>query len=119
MQGTCSANVKYTECVRTTSLKLQSEDKTLWKSRSKSRTHVALVTAEKGSYSTFILISCTLRGSNPGGGKIFRNCPDRLWDTPSLLYSGYRLSFAWLKRPGRGVNQQPSSSAEVKERVEL
>jgi len=28
-------------------------------------------------------------------------------------------SFPGVKRPGRGVNHQPSSSTEVKERVEL
>jgi len=28
-------------------------------------------------------------GSNPGGGEIFRTCPDRPWVTPSLLYNGY------------------------------
>jgi hypothetical protein len=31
----------------------------------------------------------TVRGSNPGGGEIFRTCPDRLWGPPSLLYNGY------------------------------
>ena len=30
-----------------------------------------------------------------------------------------RVSFPGLKRPGRGVNHPPSSSAEIKERVEL
>ena len=30
-------------------------------------------------------------GSNPRGGKIFRNRPDRPWGTPSLLYNGYRV----------------------------
>jgi len=24
-------------------------------------------------------------------GKIFRTCPDRPWDPPSLLYNGYRV----------------------------
>jgi len=27
----------------------------------------------------------TVRGSNPGGGEIFRTRPDRTWDLPSLL----------------------------------
>jgi hypothetical protein len=61
----------------------------------------------------------TVRGSNPGGGEIFRTRPDRLWGPPSLLYNGYRLSFPGVKRPGRGVNHPPPSSAEVKGRVEL
>ena len=28
-------------------------------------------------------------GSNQGGGEIFRNCPDRSWGPPILLYNGY------------------------------
>jgi len=31
----------------------------------------------------------------------------------------YRVSFPGVKRPGRGVDHPPLSSAEVKERVEL
>jgi hypothetical protein len=38
---------------------------------------------------------------------------------PSLLYNIYRVSFLRAKRPERGVNHIPPSSAEVKERVEL
>jgi len=30
-----------------------------------------------------------VRGSNAGGGEIFRIRPDRPWGPPSLLYSGY------------------------------
>ena len=33
----------------------------------------------------------TVRGSNPGGGKIFRTRPDLPWGPPSLLYNGYRV----------------------------
>jgi hypothetical protein len=33
----------------------------------------------------------TVRGSNPGGGEIFRTSPDRPWGPPSLLYNGYRV----------------------------
>ena len=61
----------------------------------------------------------TVLGSNPGGGDIFRTRPDRPQGPPSLLYNGYRVSFPGVKRPERGVNDPPSSSAEVKERVEL
>jgi hypothetical protein len=43
----------------------------------------------------------------------------RPWGPPSLLYNGYRVSFPRVKRPGRGFDHPPSSSAEVKERVEL
>jgi hypothetical protein len=61
----------------------------------------------------------TVRGSNPGGGKIFRSRPERPWGPPSLLYNGYRVSFPGVKRPGRGVDHSPPSSDRVKERVEL
>ena len=54
-----------------------------------------------------------------GGGKLLGTPPARLWAQPSLLHNGYRFSFPGVKRPGRGVNHPPSSSAEVKERVEL
>jgi hypothetical protein len=37
----------------------------------------------------------------------------------SLLHNGYRVSLPGLKRPGRAVNHQPQSRAEVKERVQL
>ena len=47
----------------------------------------------------------TVRGSNPGGGEIFRNCPDRPRGPPSLLYKGY-LSFPGVKS-GRGVSLTP------------
>jgi len=33
-------------------------------------------------------------------GKIFRTRPDRPWGLPSLLYSGYRVCFAGVKRQG-------------------
>ena len=36
----------------------------------------------------------------------------------SLLYNGYRV-FPGVKRPRRGVDRQPPSSAEVKEKVDL
>jgi hypothetical protein len=41
------------------------------------------------------------------------------WGPPSLLRKGYRVSFPGVKRPGRGGDHPPSSSARVKERVEL
>jgi hypothetical protein len=40
-----------------------------------------------------------VRGSNPGGGEIFRTYPDRPWDPPSLLYNGYRV-FPGVKAAG-------------------
>jgi hypothetical protein len=61
----------------------------------------------------------TVRGSNPGGSEIFRTRPDRPWGQPSLLYNGYGVHSRGVKRPGRGVDHPPSSSTEVKERVEI
>ena len=78
------------------------------------------------NFTTTKIISCssplatgwTVRGSNLGGGEIFRSRPDRLWGPPSLLYNGYRVfqggkaAVAWRWPP-------TPSSAQVKERVEL
>ena len=60
----------------------------------------------------------TVRGSNPGGGKIFRICPDQPWGPSSLPYNGYRV-FPGSKAAGAWRWQPTLSSAEVKERVEL
>jgi hypothetical protein len=65
--------------------------------------------------------SDSLRGGRSGdripvGGEIFLTRPDRPWGQPNLLYTG---SFPGVKRPGRGADHPPLSSAEVKERVEL
>ena len=50
------------------------------------------------------------------GSEIFRIRPHRPWGPPSLLY---RVSFPRAKRPNRGVDHPPPSSAEVKKRVKL
>jgi hypothetical protein len=55
----------------------------------------------------------TVRGSNSGGGEIFRTCPDRPWGPPSHLYNGYRVFPGGRKRPGRDADPSPPSSAEV------
>ena len=52
-------------------------------------------------------------------GEIFSTRSNWSWWPLSLLHSEYRVSNPGLKRPGRGVNHPPLSSAEVKERVEL
>ena len=44
-----------------------------------------------------------VRGSNSGGGEIFRACPDQPWDPPSLLYNAYRVFPGSKVGPGRGV----------------
>jgi hypothetical protein len=72
------------------------------------------------AYSVLLLATgWTVRGSNPSGGEIFRTRPDRPWGQPSLLYNGYRVFFPGVKRPRRGAEHPPPSSAEVKERVQL
>ena len=49
----------------------------------------------------------TVRGSNPGGGEIFRTCPDRPWGPPSLLHNGYRVFPGVKERLGRDANPSP------------
>ena len=61
----------------------------------------------------------TVLGSNPGGGEIFRTCPDRPWDPPSLLHSGYRGFPGGKERPGRDADPSQPSSVVGHERVEL
>ena len=66
-----------------------------------------------------MLLKIKVRGSNPGGGEVFRTRPYRPWGPPSLLYGGYRVCFLEVKRLGPGVNHLLPSSAEVKGRVDL
>ena len=47
----------------------------------------------------------TVRGSNPGGGEVFRTCPDWPWEPPCLLYNRYR--FFPGGKSGRGVTLTP------------
>jgi len=54
-----------------------------------------------------------VRGLNPGGGEIFRACPDRPWGPPSLLYNGYRVFPGGKERPGRDADPTPLSSTVV------
>jgi len=61
----------------------------------------------------------TVRGSNPVWGEIFRTCPDRSWNPPSLLYNGYRVFPEGKERPGRDADPSPPSSAVGHEIVEL
>jgi len=44
---------------------------------------------------------------NAGAGEIFRTCPDRPWDSPSLLYYGYRVFPGSKERPGRDNDPSP------------
>jgi hypothetical protein len=54
----------------------------------------------------------------PDGCDIPRIRPDPPWGPPNILCNRYRI-FPGVNQLGRGVNNAPSSSAEVKERVEL
>jgi len=60
-----------------------------------------------------------VRGSNPGGGEIFRTCPDRPWGPPSLLCNGYWVFPGGKEQPGRDADPSPPSSAVGHKRVEL
>jgi len=55
----------------------------------------------------------TVQESNPGGGEIFRICPDWPWGLPSLVYNAY-----WVlpERKAAGAWRSPTtpSTAEVK-----
>ena len=55
----------------------------------------------------------TVLGSNPGGGEIFRTCPDRPWGPLNLLYNRYRVFPGVKERPGREADSSPHSSAVV------
>jgi len=59
-----------------------------------------------------------VQGSKHGGADIFRDSPDRPCSPPALIkwVPGIVLG---VKRPGCGVNHPPTSSAEVKEGVNL
>jgi hypothetical protein len=43
------------------------------------------------TYGSRLATDWTARGSNPGGGEIFRTRPNQPWGAPSLLYNGYRI----------------------------
>ena len=60
----------------------------------------------------------TVRGSNPVGGEIFRTVQTGPETHPASCTMGTG-SLLGVKRPGRGVDHPPPSSAEVKDRVEL
>ena len=54
------------------------------------------------------------RGSNPGGGEIFRTCPDRPWEAPNFLYNGYQVFPGRKLRPRRDADPSPPSSTVIK-----
>jgi hypothetical protein len=83
------------------------------------------------AFSAIILVFLVGRGSSVGIATRYeldgpgiefrwgRDFPDRPWGPPSFLFNGRRVSAPAVKRPGRGVDHPPPSSAEVQERVEL
>jgi len=56
---------------------------------------------------------CSVRGSNPGVGEIFRTRPARPWGPPSLPYKGYRV----ISGGNADVQHLSPSSAEVKNSI--
>jgi len=58
-------------------------------------------------------MSWKVRGLNPGGGEIFRTCPDRPWGPPSLLYNVYGVFPEGKEQPGRDADPSLLSSAVV------
>jgi hypothetical protein len=55
-----------------------------------------------------------VRGSNPGGGDIFRTRPDRPWGPPSLLHNRYQVSFPGVEWLGCGVDHLPHLAQSLK-----
>ena len=49
-------------------------------------------------------VTLMVRGSNPGGGEIFRTCPNRSSGSPILLYNGHRVFPRGKERPGRDAD---------------
>jgi hypothetical protein len=54
----------------------------------------------------------TVRGSNPGGSEFFAHVQTGLGTHPATCTMGTG-SFPGVKRPGRGADHPPPSSAEV------
>ena len=53
-------------------------------------------------------------GIEPRWGEIFRTRPDWSWGPPTLQYSGYRVAFLGVKRPGRDVYHPPHLAPKLK-----
>jgi len=62
---------------------------------------LCLVTNSAFVWITSFSVGRTVRGSNPGRDRVFfspSERPDRLWGTPSFLFSPYRRSLPGVKR---------------------
>ena len=73
---------------------------------------IIVIGCRDGSVST----ATRYRGSNPGVGEGRFSVPVKTDPASFTMGTG---GFPGLKRPGRGVDHPPPSSAEVKERIEL
>jgi len=72
-----------------------------------------------GDLSQRLATGWTVLGSNPGGGEIFRTCPDRPRSPRSLLYKGYRVFPRGKERPGCDADPSHTFQCRGQERVEL
>jgi len=71
------------------------------------RTFLDVTTGGVSVFDFGLIKGWTVRGSNPGGGEIFRTRLGRPCGPPSLPYSGYSVSFLGVKRQGRGFDHPP------------
>ena len=61
--------------------------------------------------------SWTVRRSNPGGGEIFRTCPNRLWGPSSPLYNGYWFPFSEYSDRGVALSTHFHLASRLKSRA--
>jgi len=81
-------------------------------------TYIYIYIEEETQISRATRFGLTVRGSNTGGGDIFRTRPERPWVPPSILYSGYRV-IPGYKEAGVWRLISTTSSAEVQEGAKL
>jgi hypothetical protein len=81
--------------------------------------HIRVLVIQHAKHMHRIILSSVACLAVPCSPHYFINGPDRPWGPPTLLYNGYWVCFTRLKRPGRGVNHSPQSSAVVLEWLEL
>ena len=75
--------------------------------------HITLWAGQRSRYSDW------LRAGRSGDripmlARFSKNCPDRAWGPPSLLYNGYQVFPGGKDRPGRDADPSPISNAVVK-----
>jgi hypothetical protein len=57
---------------------------------------------------------CGLDPNDPGRGAALEFCEYLPCGAPNLMYNGYRVSFPGVNRPGRAVDQPPTSMSRLK-----